>query len=568
MIQKRALPWREDPYFDPETRREVQQMWDDPFELENAFFTDLQFGTGGLRGIMGVGTYRMNIYTVRKATQGLANYIRQTGLPLKGVVIGYDSRHHSRLFAEEAARVLAGNQIAVFICHELRPTPFISFACRHLQAQAAIMITASHNPKTYNGYKVYWGDGAQIVSPHDQGIMDEMGKIPCYSDITLSSLDDPLIQWIGSDIDQAYLDTISSLPILSDHSHRDLQICYSSLHGTGITLLPQALEQCGFQAPILVASQCTIDGDFPTVSSPNPESPSALEQGIELLVQTKSDILLVTDPDADRLGVVVLHQGAPVYLNGHQLAALGAYYLCHTLSTRKMLPAQSAIVTTLVTTPLIDRIGSAYHVKTIRVLTGFKYIGEQIHQWENHEDNTSFLFGAEESYGYLIGTYTRDKDGISAACLFASIAADLKAQGKSCVDLLHEIYAQFGIFQEKALSWDFSDGKAGVETVRYLMQSLRESPPASLDDQTIVRIVDYLYPTTSLPAADVLQWSLEDGSSVIIRPSGTEPKLKIYLSVYHLPQSPIETIINKCQASLERLSDSLHNHVHQRSSLK
>lgn len=538
-----------DPYFDLETRVRVKNLSSQ--ELESAFFAELKFGTGGLRGVMGVGTAQLNIYTIRKATQGLATYLRKHGDPSKGVVIGFDSRHNSELFARETARVLLGNQIRAYLCPKLRPTPFISFACRHLQAAAGIMITASHNPKEYNGYKVYWSDGAQIVAPHDAGIIQEIEKISSYSDVKLSDLSPT---YLDEKIDDAYLKSIASHPIFTKRK-KGLKICYSSLHGAGITLLPKALQKCGFADPILVASQCKIDGDFPSVSSPNPESPAALQEGIHLLKKSKSDILFVTDPDADRLGVVINHHGKPVTLNGHQLAALGTFYLCDTLT-----PKKSGIVTTIVTTPLIDKIAKAYKVKTTRVLTGFKYIGEKIREWESKGPH--FLFGAEESFGYLVGTTCRDKDGIAAACLFAEIAADLKSHNKTLLDLLHEIYQRFGIFQEKAVSLNFSPGKEGIETIRHLMKQLRRHPPTSLGDQTIIHSIDYLQKVASLPRSDVLQWMLEDGSTLIIRPSGTEPKLKAYLSTYRPPTEKITPLIKECKASLENLANILETTFH------
>ncbi len=554
-----ARQWMEDPYFDLQIRSQVKSLLDAPQELESAFFTELKFGTGGLRGIMGVGTARINIYTIRKATQGLAAYIKKHNNPAKGVVIGFDSRHNSELFAHETARVLIGNQIRVFLCPSLRPTPFISFACRHLSAAAAVMITASHNPKEYNGYKVYWDDGAQIVFPHDAGIIHEIEKIPSYSDVRVGELKSPLLSWVDETIDAAYLSAVSSHPIFSLKKKTDLKICYSSLHGTGITLLPKALQACGFRDPILASSQCKIDGEFPSTISPNPESPAALQEGIKLLKKSKGDILFVTDPDADRLGVVINHHGEPITLNGHQLAVLGTFYLCDTLSKKQLLPKNSSIATTIVTTPLIDKIAQAYNVKTARVLTGFKYIGEKMRQWETQD--LHFLFGAEESFGYLIGTACRDKDGIAAACLFAEIAADLKSKGQTLLDLLYDIYRRFGIFQEKAISLNFSAGKEGIEMIRLLMQELRSHPPSTLGDQTIVQSTDYLQKTGGLPSSDVLQWTLEDGSSLIIRPSGTEPKLKAYISAYRPPADAVGPIIKECQASLDKLSDVLDAHL-------
>ncbi len=558
MSLEQALPWKDDPYFDAETRKEVAALWKNPQGLESAFFTELKFGTGGLRGVMGVGTARLNIYTIRKATQGLASYIKKYADPSKGVVIGFDSRINSKLFAEETARVLLGNKIAVYLCEELRPTPFISYACRHLKAAAAVMITASHNPKEYNGYKVYWSDGGQIVAPHDKGIIQEIEKIPSYSDVKLGSLDSPLLTIITDNLDEPYLNALSSHPIFSSTKKNDLKICYSSLHGAGITLLPKALQKCHFKDPILVASQCKIDGEFPSVSSPNPESPVALQEGIQLLKKSKADILFVTDPDADRIGVVISHQGKPVVLNGHQLAALGTFYLCDTLSKKELLPKKSSIVTTVVTTSLIDKIAKAYKVKTTRVLTGFKYIGEKI----NLSDPASFLFGAEESFGYLIGTSCRDKDGIASACLFAEMAADLKKQGQTLLDLLNTLYDRFGVHQEKAISIDFANGKEGVETIRLLMQTLRTSPPTLIGDQTVIHSLDYLQKVGTLPRSDVLQWTLEDGSTLIIRPSGTEPKLKAYLSTYRPPTQHVARAIKESQTSLSKLALTLEKYLH------
>lgn len=554
MISDRAHVWIEDSYFDAQTRADVKQLLNSPSELEAAFFTELKFGTGGLRGIMGVGTARLNVYTIRKATQGVATYIKKNGNPDHGVVIGFDNRLNSQLFAEETARVLIGNGIRVYLCKELRPTPFISFACRRLQAAAAIMITASHNPKEYNGYKVYWSDGAQIVAPHDKGIIHEIEKVPSYSTVKIGDLNSPLLTWIDNSLDNTYIESISSLPVFSTHPKKDLKICYSSLHGAGITLLPKALEACGFADPLLVRAQCKIDGHFPSVASPNPESPEALQEGIQLLKKSKADLLFVTDPDADRIGVVITHRGKPVALNGHQLAAIGAFYLS------KSHPKKSGIITTIVTTLLLDKIAKAYKVKISRVLTGFKYIGEKMKEWETKD--LSFLFGAEESFGYLIGTSCRDKDGIASACLFAEIAADLKGQGKTLLDLLHEIYGQFGVFQEKAFSINVSQGKEGLEAIQYLMEQLRSHPPATLGDQTIIQSVDYLQKVASLPRSDVLQWTLEDGSMLIIRPSGTEPKLKAYLSTYRPPTADISASMKECQISLEKLSRLLENYLH------
>lgn len=551
-ILKRAQRWLEDNSYDEKTKAEVRSLLNHPDQLIDAFFTDLSFGTGGLRGVMGAGTNRMNIYTVRKATQGLAHYIRKKGNPALGVVVGYDSRHHSAAFAQETAKVLAGNGIKVYLLKELRPTPYVSFATRHLKAQAGVMITASHNPKEYNGYKVFWQDGGQIVPPHDTGIIAEVNAISSPSQVKLATIKDPLIHL--TEIDNAYLEALAGLQHFPGEDHNSLKISYSSLHGTGITLMPQALQRWGFSKPHLVASQADPDGDFPTVHFPNPEYPEALKAGIEDLVKNGSDILIATDPDADRLGVVALHQGKPVTLTGNEQAALAAYFICDTLTKQKKMPPKGALVTTIVTTELLKHIAKAYHIACFEVLTGFKYIGEKIHQWEQKPDGYHFLFGAEESYGYLMGTYARDKDAMIAGCLFAEIAAKMKEQGKTLVDLLEEIYKKFGIFREKQYSLTFEEGKKGLDNIRRLMDNLRKNPPTSIGGQKIIATEDFLKGTPeNLPRSDVLLYRLEDQSKVIIRPSGTEPKLKLYLSAHTPKFSSVQEGLNTCNARLDHL---------------
>lgn len=525
-ILKRAQSWLDDPYYDPQTQGEVKALLNHPDKLTDAFFTDLAFGTGGLRGMMGVGTNRINIYTIRKATQGLANYIRKNGDPKKGVVIGFDSRLHSLEFAQEAARTLLGNHIPVFLIPELRPTPYISFACRHLKAQAAIMITASHNPKEYNGYKVFWQDGGQVVHPHDTGIIKEVEAITSPMQIHLSTHLDitPTL------LDDAYLQAIANLQFFPGQDRSALKISYTSLHGTGITLMPQALQSWGFSPPHLVASQCTPDGNFPTVHFPNPEYPEALQAGLTDLMQTSSDLLIATDPDADRLGIAIRHHNQPIALSGNEQAAIAAYFICNTLSKQNQLPKNGAIVTTIVTTELLKAIAAAYNIACVEVLTGFKYIGEKIHTWEQDPHGYQFLFGAEESYGYLLGTHSRDKDGMIAGCLFADIAFTMKKQGKTLLDLLHEIYERFGVYREKSFSLTFEEGKKGLDTISHLMQTLRLHAPTHIAGHKIISSQDFLKPTPDLPLSDVVLFRLEDQTKIIIRPSGTEPKLKVYLA--------------------------------------
>jgi phosphomannomutase len=549
-ILKRAQAWLEDPSYDEKTQAEVRELLKHPDQLTDAFFTELSFGTGGLRGIMGAGSNRINIYTIRKASQGLANYILKNGSPSSGVVIGFDSRHHSAEFAQEAAKVFTGNGIQVFLLKELRPTPYVSFATRHLKAQAGIMITASHNPKEYNGYKVFWQDGGQVVPPHDTGIMAEVDAV---SAIKLAEMTDPSIL-----IDEAYLEALSSLQHFPGENHSSLKISYTSLHGTGITLMPEALRRWGFSAPHLVASQAVPDGDFPTVHFPNPEYPEALKAGIEDLIQTGSDILIATDPDADRLGVVASHQGKPVTLNGNEQAALAAYFICDTLTKQKKMPPKGAIVTTIVTTELLKQIAKAFNIACFEVLTGFKYIGEKIHQWEQKSGGYDFLFGAEESYGYLMGTYARDKDAMIAGCLFAEISVKLKEQGKTLIDLLHEIYAKFGVFREKQMSLTFEEGKKGLDTIQRLMAGLRKNSPMALGGQKVIELEDYLKGTSeNLPRSDVLLYRLEDQSKVIIRPSGTEPKLKVYLAAHASQFQSISYGLDSCNRRLDVLQAAL-----------
>ncbi|HUD02106.1 MAG TPA: phospho-sugar mutase [Rhabdochlamydiaceae bacterium] len=557
-ILKRAQAWLDDPYYDEKTKAEVRELLKHPDQLTDAFYTELSFGTGGLRGIMGAGSNRINIYTIRKATQGLANYIRKKGNPSQGVAIGFDSRHHSHEFAQETAKVFAANGIKAFLMKELRPTPYVSFATRHLKAQAGVMITASHNPKEYNGYKVFWQDGGQVVPPHDTGIIAEVDAISSPAEVKLAKIDDPLIIYVDSSLDENYLRALSSLQHFPGEDHSALKICYSSLHGTGITLMPQALHRWGFSPPHLVASQVVPDGDFPTVHFPNPEYPEALKAGTEDLVKTGNDILIVTDPDADRLGTVVRHHDKPIPLSGNEQAAIAAYFICETLTMQKKMPPKGAIVTTIVTTELLKNIAKAFQVKCFEVLTGFKYIGEKIHQWEQKPGSYNFLFGAEESYGYLMGTYARDKDAMIAGCLFAEIALKMKEQGKTLIDLLHDIYHRFGIYREKQFSLTFEEGKKGLDTIHHLMEALRKNPLTSLGGQKIVTSEDFLKATPeNLPRSDVLLYRLEDQSKIIIRPSGTEPKLKVYLATHTSEFESIEKGLEACNRRLDLLISAL-----------
>jgi phosphomannomutase len=565
-IQRRIDYWLTGP-FDDKTKAEILALQkSNPQELIDAFYSELSFGTGGLRGLMGPGTNRLNIYTIQLATQGLANYLRKENPKgKKSVLIGFDSRHHSKEFAEEAARVLAANDIHVYLLSELRPTPYISFACRFKKADAAIMITASHNPKEYNGYKVYWSDGAQVVAPHDVGIVKEVNALKDLSSVKLAPIDHPLIEKVPTTLDAEYFKAISPLqcfPKEDKAKGASLKIVYTSLHGTGITIIPKALENWGFPTIHLIKNQVTIDGDFPTVAFPNPEYKETLALSIQHLEQTASDIALASDPDADRIGVVVRHKGKAVLLNGNEVAAICIDFLCAVLPKLGKMPSNGAFVTTIVTTELLKKIAETHHVACFEVLTGFKYIGEKIHLWETTGQKYQFLFGAEESYGYLLGTHSRDKDAIIAACLLAEIALDAKSQGDTLVDRLHQIYKKYGIFREKQLSIDFHPGAAGMEQMAAMMRRLRASFPKEILGQRVICIEDYSAQTRllvdsqkieplDLPQSDVLLFRLADQTRLVIRPSGTEPKLKIYGCVTTPSFTDLESGIKECDQRLD-----------------
>ncbi|MCP5506095.1 MAG: phospho-sugar mutase [Chlamydiales bacterium] len=542
-VEKRVEEWLKSPY-DAKTQEAVRALKEkDPAGLIDAFYTTISFGTGGMRSTMGVGTNRLNNYTIQTATQGLANYILGQKIEAPKVYISHDCRHHSKTFAEETARVLAGNGIEVFLTKELRPTPYVSFGCRHHRCTAAVMITASHNPPEYNGYKVYWADGAQIVAPHDQGIVAEVAKISSPADVNMAELSDRLIHLV--DDDEAYfkaLDPLQNHPETNRKLGKELKIVYSPLHGCGITTLPEALRRWGFINLSLVEKQKTPDGNFPNAPSPNPEQEEALELGTKQLLEEDGDLFFATDPDADRIGVVVNHQGKAVTLNGNQIASLSLYYLCQT----RPLPNNSAAVTTIVTTELFRKIAESFGVTPFEVLTGFKYIGEKIHEWEQSKAFT-YLFGAEESLGFLYGTHARDKDATSAACLLSEIALQLKLQNKTLVDLLQEITERYGPFLEGQLSASFEGGKEGMETMKTLMEKLRKEPPKTIDGQKVIAIEDYLTGKTQipLPKSDVLLFRLEDQSKYVIRPSGTEPKIKIYGLARHHNKKRLNTALSE-----------------------
>lgn len=531
---------------DEENHKAVSELeQNDPNALADAFYTDLEFGTGGLRGIMGPGTNRMNQQTVSYATQGLANYLRKSyGDQPMSVAIAFDCRNQSEYFAKVAASVLSGNGINVFIFKELRPTPELSFAVRELKCQAGIVITASHNPKEYNGYKVYWEDGAQLIAPHDVNVIAEVravtenlskgiGKIP--------EGNERLIQWLGDEFDDIYLNKLLSLRISENEIRNchEMGIVYTPLHGTGVKLVPEGLRRWGFTNVIHVPEQDINDGNFPTLASPNPEEQAALAMAIEKAKATKADIVLATDPDADRVGVAVrLDNGEYLLLNGNQTAAILVYYmLCHRFETGT-LGVNPYIVQTIVTTDLLAKIADGFDVKTYSVLTGFKYIADIIRSKEGTE---TYICGGEESYGFLAGDFVRDKDAISASCLIAEAAAWAKNNGMNLHHLLLKIFRLFGFYQEQLISLT-RKGMDGIAEINAMMERYRASVPTEIAGSKVIRFADYRSGTimdietestceTGLPSSNVLQFWLADGSKVTMRPSGTEPKIKFYFSV-------------------------------------
>ena len=541
--------WLANPYFDEAIKEELKGISEDENEIKERFYMDLEFGTAGLRGIIGAGTNRMNIYVVRRATQGLANYIAKVDKKAQGVAIAYDSRHMSPEFAEEAALCLAANGIKAYIFESLRPTPELSFAVRHLGCVAGINVTASHNPPEYNGYKVYWEDGAQITPPHDSGIMGEVKSISDWN--TVKTMDKAeaekadLFQVIGKEVDDAYMAELKKQVIHMDAIEKEgknLKIVYTPLHGTGNIPARRILKELGFENVYVVKEQELPDGDFPTVSYPNPEAAEAFELGLKLAKEVDADLVLATDPDADRLGVRVKDKNGEYHdLTGNMSGCLLANY---ELSQRKAvngsLPEDGALIKTIVTTNLADAIAKGYGVNLIEVLTGFKFIGQQILGFEN-SGKGSYLFGFEESYGCLIGTYARDKDAIVATMALCEAAAYYKTQGKTLWDAMIEMYEQFGYYKDAIQSVTMK-GIEGLQKIQEIMNSLRQNPPAEFAGHKVTAVRDYKADTitdvatgavkpTGLPNSNVLYYELTDDAWVCVRPSGTEPKVKFYYGV-------------------------------------
>ncbi len=544
-VRAKATGWLA-PGYDAETRAEVQRLLDNPdtTELVEAFYKDLEFGTGGLRGIMGVGSNRMNRYTVGAATQGLANYLKRefASLPQISVAIGHDCRNNSDVFARIAAEVFSANGIKVYLFESLRPTPEVSFAIRELGCQSGVMITASHNPKEYNGYKAYWSDGAQMIAPHDRNTIIEVNKVTKVEDIHFEARPE-LIQIIGEDMDRKFIERVASL---SDPQreviarHHDLKIVYTPIHGTGVRIIPAALRAIGFTHIINVPEQDVVSGDFPTVYSPNPEEPAALELAIARAEATGADLVLASDPDADRIGVAVRNnEGKMVLINGNEICALLVYYAIMSRKESGLLQSEDYVVKTIVTTELIRAIAQRNEVTLFDCYTGFKWIADVIRQ---NEGKRHYIGGGEESYGFLREDFIRDKSSVSACCMFAELAAWARDRGMSIYQLLQKVFLEYGLYKEQGVSV-VRKGKTGAEEIEAMMKNFRESPLKSLAGSPVVEVLDYAklegrwldkgevftldMPTTS----NVLQYKTADGTKVSIRPSGTEPKIKFYIGV-------------------------------------
>lgn len=541
--------WLENPYFDEETKKELRALKDDEKEIEDRFYRELEFGTAGLRGVIGAGTNRMNIYTVRKATQGLANYIMKQNGQNKGVAIAFDSRRMSPEFADEAALCLNANGIKAYVFESLRPTPELSYAVRKLGCIAGINITASHNPPEYNGYKVYWEDGAQITPPHDGGIMAEVGAISDFAEVKTMDKSEAmaagLYVTIGADIDDAYIEELKSQVIHWDsikEAQKDIKIVYSPLHGTGNIPARRVLKELGFENVYVVPEQELPDGNFPTVSYPNPEAAEAFELGLKLAKEIDADLVLATDPDADRLGVYVkdAKSGEYITLTGNMSGCLLADYEIGQRQATKGLPDDGALIKTIVTTNMADAIAKAYGVELIEVLTGFKYIGQQILGFEQKKKGT-YLFGFEESYGCLIGTHARDKDAIVATMALCEAAAYYKTQGKTLWDAMIDMYEKYGYYKDDIKSITLK-GIEGLAKIQEILNTLREDTPEKFGEYTVLSARDYKTgiikdvktgeeKPTGLPASNVLYYDLSDDAWLCVRPSGTEPKVKFYYGI-------------------------------------
>ena len=567
--------WLNNPYFDEETRKELQAIAGNEKEIEERFYMDLEFGTAGLRGIIGAGTNRMNVYTVRKATQGLANYILGVGAEKKGVAIAYDSRRMSPEFADVAALCLAANGIKAYVFESLRPTPELSYAVRKLGCTAGINITASHNPPEYNGYKVYWEDGAQITPPHDTGIMAEVKKVTDYATVKTMELEDAkkagLYQVIGADIDDPYIAELKKLVLHQDCIDKvgaELKIVYTPLHGTGNIPVRRVLKELGFQNVYVVPEQELPDGDFPTVSYPNPEAAEAFELGLALGKKVDADLILATDPDADRLGVYVKDSKTGEYhsLTGNMSGCLIGDYVIGQRKELKGLPADGAFIRSIVSTNMADAIAKYYGIELIEVLTGFKFIGQKILEFEKTGKGT-YLFGMEESYGCLTGTYARDKDAIVASMTLCEAAAYYKTKNMTLWDAMLAMYERYGYYKDDVTSITLK-GIEGLAKIQSIMDTLRANAPAEIGKYKVTAVRDYKKDTityvktgavkpTGLPSSNVLYYELTDDAWVCVRPSGTEPKVKFYLGVKGTSLDDAEKKSKELSAAVHTMIDAM-----------
>jgi phosphomannomutase len=561
-IQSKISNWQQD-FFDQETKDEITKLQENPEELEDRFYKDLEFGTGGMRGVMGVGTNRINKYTLGRNTQGLSDYLKQlyTEEKLK-VAIAYDCRHNSKSFAKIVADVFSANDIEVFLFEDLRATPELSFAVKHLNCQCGIVLTASHNPPEHNGYKVYWKDGGQLVPPHDKAIITVINNLD-YKDINFEA-NDALIHKIGSNVDDAFIEAAVENGVLKQNSleNRDeLSIVFTSLHGTSITAVPETLKRAGYKNVHIVKEQALPDGDFPTVKSPNPEEPEALKMALELAKKVNADIVIGTDPDCDRLGIAVRNiSGELTLLNGNQTMVLMTKFLLDQWKKDGKINGNQFVGSTIVSTPMLPKLTAAYNVDCKIGLTGFKWIAKMIEEYPNMD----FIGGGEESFGFMVGDFVRDKDAVTSTLLACEIATLAKAKGSSFFDQLIDLYATHGFFKERLISIT-KKGKSGAQEIQKIMDEARTSPPLEINGSSVIKIEDYQssisYDATtntssaiSIPKANVLIFATDDGSRIALRPSGTEPKIKYYISVnkalkvaseFESTESELEVKINK-----------------------
>ena len=571
--KKRYEEWMENPYFDKDTKAELKSIESDEKEIEERFYRDLEFGTGGLRGIIGAGTNRMNIYTVRKATQGLANFIRKEKAEKKGAAIAFDSRNMSPEFAQEAALCLAANGIKAYIFPSLRPTPMLSFALRELGCTAGIVITASHNPPEYNGYKVYWEDGAQITYPKDEQIIGEVNAVTDYASVKTMNREDAekagLYQVIGSEIDDKYIEALKSLaihPEIIRQEAQNLKIVYTPLHGTGNIPVRRILKELGFEKVYVVKEQELPNGDFPTVSYPNPEDKNAFKLALELAKEVDVDIVLASDADADRLGVYAKDTKTGEYMSftGNMSGMLILEYILSQKKALGTLPENGAVVTTIVSGKMSREITRDYGMTLIETLTGFKYIGEQIKFFEQNHDHT-YVFGYEESYGCLVGTHARDKDAVVAVMALCEVAAYCRHQGITLCDQMENLFKKYGYYKEGLCTVTLK-GQEGAKKIQSMMEQIRTKVPETIGGLKVLQFRDYREDvakdcvtgqetTTGLPKSNVLYFELEDGAWCCIRPSGTEPKIKFYIGVKGTDNADAQKKLDELTKAVEGLAE-------------